>query len=233
MKELFRALAGLEIDLPYSGRTDGLYAQLVWQFLRFNSDYRTGYDCLSKSGDDSGEPAMFFAQSWCLSTAVDYRHESLPVERYVETIKGMRGIDDTVVEGSLSPYFDYKPVRKMPKWKHVKEWGEVFYPADRQLLVVNPYAHPRQVASFLENITPTKEFSMRDLRVPQLVEYIICHHYLHVHRMGPTEFSPIYHEVFHPLRTDTLQTASLKKKVEGFHKIVELTPWCFFTPPHH
>lgn len=220
VKEFFKTLTGLKIELPYSNKVSGLEAQLIWQFLRFNKEYQHQYEKLKLSGDDTGELAMFFAQSWCLSTVVDYTLENLPID-----------YDDDGTD--LTPFFDYKPIRKLPKWKHIKEWAEVIYPEDKQLLIVNPYAHPRQVAEYLQNGEPEIDISMRDLRIPQLVEYIVCHHYQNVLGMGPKEFSPIYHEIFHPLRTDTIQSSSLQKKLDGFQKVVETAPWCFFTPTYH
>lgn len=222
MKAFFRTLAGLEIDLPFSGRVDGLRAQLIWQFLRFNQTYRTSYDKLKQDAaiDDSGELPLFFANAWCLSTAVDYQLETLPLEH-----------DDDGTD--LSPYFEYKAVRPLPKWKYLKDWGDILLPDEQQIFVLNPYADLGQVMRHLTSQEPTSSPSaMRSLRQAQLVEYIVCHHYLNTVGMGPTEFSPIFHEIFATGRSDTLQTSSLKGKTEGFDEIASLAPWCFFTPPH-
>ncbi|MBY0314584.1 MAG: hypothetical protein K2Q26_03630 [Bdellovibrionales bacterium] len=222
MKEFFKTLAGLEIDLPYSGRVDGLRAQLIWQFLRFNKKYRTSYDKLKvdAANDDSGELPMFFANAWCLSTTVDYQLEVLPHER-----------DDDGTD--LSPCFEYKAVRPLPKWKYLQDWGDILLPDEQPVFVLNPFASQDQVMRFLTSQEPTSsESAMRSLRQAQLVEYIVCHHYLKTLGMMPTEFSPIFHDIFATGRSDTLQSASLKGKVDGFDEITALAPWCFFTPPH-
>jgi hypothetical protein len=224
MKEFFKTLVGLEMELPYSGRVTSLRADFVWQFLRFNPKYIEGYDRLTNSGDDSGELAMAFAEAWGISAPVDHKLERLPFEQ-----------DDDGFD--LTPSFEFKPVRAIRNRKYIEDWAEVLFPEQHQLLVVHPYARPNQVAQFLSELemkkkAPETEVTMRSLRRSQLVQYIVCHHYLKLEGMGPTEFSPIYHEIFQPLRTDTLQTTFLNGKIEGFNAIVKVSPWCFFTPPH-
>ncbi|MCM2354118.1 MAG: hypothetical protein NDI63_10940 [Pseudobdellovibrio sp.] len=222
MKEFFKTLAGLKVDLPYSGKVRGLEAQLIWQFLRYNQKYRAGYDKLKveAANDDSGELPMFFAKAWCLSTAVDYNLETLPIE-----------LDDDGVD--LSPYFDYQAVWRLPKWKYLKDWGEILLPEEQQIEMLNPHAPADQVLRYFTSQKPTASTStFRSSRAKLLVEYIVCHHYLETLSMGPTEFSPIYHEIFVTGRNDVLQSKGLKEKVNGFNEVVALAPWCFFTPPH-
>ena len=222
MKEFFKALAGLKIALPYSGKVVGLQAQLIWQFLRFNEKYRSGYDKLkiAARGDESGELPMYFARSWCLSTTMDYNYETFPVEK-----------DDDGTD--ISPYFEYTAVSRLPKWKYLKDWGDILLPDERQLFLLNPYAPPDQVARVLAGQKDVyAENAIRSLRQAQLVDYIVCHYYLKKLGMGPTEFSPIFHEVFDTNQEDILQTAKLQGKVNGFNEVVALAPWSFFTPPH-
>lgn len=224
MKEFFKTLAGLQIVVPYSNKVSGLEAQLIWQFLRFNPKYRAGYDKLKieAKNDDSGELPMFFAKAWCLSTALDYNLETLPTEQDED------GTD-------LSPYFEYKAVWRLPNWKYLKDWGDILLPEEQQIVILNPYAPSDQVLRHFTSQKPTPSTStFRSSRKNQLVEYIVCHHYLKTLTMGPTEFSPIYHGIFATGRQqdDVLQVTSLKEKVDGFNEIVALAPWCFFTPPH-
>lgn len=222
VKEFFKTLAGLKIELPYLDKVSGLEAQLIWQFLRFNPKYRAGYDKLKieAADDDSGELPMFFAKAWCLSTAVDYNLETLPTEQDED------GTD-------LSPYFEYKAVWRLPKWKYLKDWGDILLPEEQQIVMLNPYAPVDQVLRYFTSQDPTPSTNtLRSLRQTLLIEYIVCHYYLKSLDMGPTEFSPIYHEIFATGRNDVLDTTSLKGKITGFNEVVVISPWCFFTPPH-
>ena len=56
MDKLFKDLVDLQKtiknELPLTGRVDGIRAQLIWQFLRFNKQYRVGYDALIANPND-------------------------------------------------------------------------------------------------------------------------------------------------------------------------------------
>lgn len=233
MEELFRDLAGLQFELPFSGRVDGLKAELIWQFLRFNQQYRDGYDRLKAHAaeDESGDLPHFFAQSWCLSTAVDYNNEVLPRAHHTED-----QTEEAPLSVLLTPYFVYKPVQSFPTVAFLKDWIDLMLPIlpkDKKVLVLNPYASPNQVMRYLAEQSVESQETIRALRIGHLVEYIVCHYYRKVKEFTPKDASLKYHNIFnHSNRTDTLHANIFKGNIKGFEEIVSQSPWCFFTPPH-
>lgn len=222
METFFKDLNRLSIDLPFSGKVHGLKAQLIWQFLRWNKSYREGYDRLAKVKDSSGELPMLFAQSWCLSSAVDYELEKLPTEY------------DDEEEVDLSPHFKYEPIISFRDIDFLKAHGDLLLPEGKRIFVLNPMASRDQVLRVLSSKKKTAgpEYTLRGLSKSHLAEFAATHYYYKVKRMGPKELSPIYHRIFKTNLTSILSTAHLQNKIEGFHKVSEKSPWCFFTPSH-
>lgn len=234
MEELFRELAGLDFELPFAGKVDGLKAELIWQFLRFNKNYREVYDRLKieAANDDSGELPLLLAKTWCLSTAVDYNYEILPKEHHHENLKNLKTgtVESTTCD--LTPFFKYNPFLTFKNKDNLKEWGDFVLPENEKVTVLNPYASREQVLRYLSTQPPPASESIRGLRKKNFVDYIVCHYYCQIKGLGPTEFSPIYHSIFGSDRTDTLHANTIKGYLDGFDKVSSQSPWCFFTPPH-
>ncbi len=234
MEELFSDLAGLEVDLPFSDKVEGLKAELIWQFLRFNKNYQKSYDRLKieAANDDSGDLPQLFAKSWCLSTAVDYSHEILPKELYNENLKNPEtgAIETTAYD--LTPFFKYSPFLTFKNKERLEDWGDLILPDGDKITVLNPYASREQVLRYLAKQPPSASESIRGLRKKNFVDYIVCHYYCRIKGLGPTELGPIYHRIFGSDRTDALHTNTINGHLEGFDQVSARCPWCFFTPPH-
>ena len=231
---LFRELADLDFDLPFSGKVEGPRAELIWQFLRFNKNYQKGYDRLKieATNDDSGDLPLLFAKNWCLSTAVDYKNETLPREHHSEYIKSPETGSAEATVFDLTPYFKYNPILRFKNKEHLMSSGDFILPDDEKITVLNPYASKDQVLRFLSTQPPSTSESIRGLRKKNLVDYIVCHHFCGLKGIGPTEFSPIYYDIFGSGRSNTLHTNTINGYLQGFDEVAAQSPWCFFTPPH-